>query len=1005
MPKVAADAIPNELLIYERERRHWTQEDVAERIEVFGAEGPKTVGRWERGIIKPSPYYLRQLAALYGRSVEELGYTRKDRIPFFSIPYLRNPFFTGREANLHKLHTLLALQKSKSALLPQALLGLGGVGKTQIAIEYAYRYMHEYHTVIWLRADSPEVLASDFAEIATLINLPIKREQDQSKVIRAVKDWFTQMSRWLLIFDNADHPERVSDFLPAPCYGHILLTTRSHATATYAQPIEISEMVAEEGSYFLLRRAKVIGLEASPMEASETDYNDSQIITDALGGLPLALDQAGAYIEETGCILSRYALLYKTYRDTFLRYRGNASREYPYSVATTWSLAFESIRHANPTAGELLNLFAFLAPDDIPEEIFTEGASALSPLLQPLASNPLTLDFALRELLRYSLVRRNAATKMFNVHRLVQAVLKDRLDENAQRLWAEYAVRVVNQIFPDVEATTWPVCQRFLPQAQACADLIEQWDLRFTEAARLLYRTGCYLRDRAQYAQAETLIKHALALREQLLGPEHPEIATTLDSLASIYFEQGKYLEAEPLYQQALTIREQSLGPEHPDVATSLSTVAHLRYFIHENTYDEAEQMFRRALAIREKALGKEHADVALTLQTLGHLYNYQGKYEQALVLYRQALEIRQRVLGIDHPDLVDLLFSMGRTYHRMSQHDQAEAFYQRSIALCETVAPDHPQRGLLLDNMGILSMDRGMYDKAEQYFKHSLAIHEKAFGMVHPHIAKCLNNFALLYSLLARYDQAEALASRALAIHEQTVGPEHADCTIVLNTLANIYLAQGKYMQTAPVLQRAFTILQNDRRPANPFLAHLYVKSAQLACCEGNYNEAEMLYQKGLTMLEDIFGTEHLDVAETLLKIAQLALIQRKYSQAESLCVRALTLLEKKLGPGHIDTALGFSTQALLFCKQGKYQEAEALCTRAGAIYVQALGSRHPNVAFCQSILAEVYQAQGNYNKAKSLYQRAFEIWENTVKAEHIDVITCKEKYHELLQSVEEEP
>lgn len=1000
MPRSAAEAVPNELLIYEREQRHWTQEEVAEKIAGLGAEGPKTVGRWERGVIKPSPYYLRQLAALYGRSIEELGYTKGDRIPFFGVPYMRNAFFTGREAILARLHTLFAVHKSSTARLPLALAGLGGVGKTQIALEYTYRFMREYHTIAWLRADSAEVLAADFAAIATLLNLPIQHEQDQRRIIKVVKDWLTQMSRWLLIFDNADHPERIYDFLPSPCYGHMLLTTRSHATATYAQPIEIREMTPDEGTYFLLRRAKVIELVTSATEIAKEDSHAAQDISQALDGLPLALEQAGAYIEETGCTLSRYATLYQTHRNSLLQYKGGTSREYPYSVATTWSLAFESIR-STPLANTLLHFFAFLAPDAIPEEIFTEGTAILGALFEPLALNPLTLDLAIKELLRYSLLRRNAAIGIFSMHRLVQAVLKDRLDEPTQRFWAEGVIKAVNHIFPDVQATTWSTCQRYLAQAQVCTDLIEQWEIRCKEAQRLLYQTGCYLRDRAQYAQAETLLKRAVAWQEELLGSKHPDVATTLDALASTHFEQGNYLQAEALHQQALTLREQALGPEHPDVAKSLNDLAHLRYFLHENTYHEAEQMFRRALAIREKALGKDHPDVALTLQTFGHLYNYQGQYEQALALYQRALEIRERALGADHPDLADLLTSIGRNYHRMGNVEQAENFYQRAIAIYEAVAPEHPQLGLLLDNTGIIFMSRGNYDQAEQYFTRSLTIHERALGTVHPHIAKCLTNFAQLYAILARYDQAEALATRALTIHEQTVGAEHTDCTIVLNILTNFYLAQGKYTQATAALQRAFAILQKDQRPANPYLAHLYVKAGQLATAERRYSEAEELYQKGLTALEAIFGVEHLDIAETQLKIAKHYIVEGKYNQAEPFCTQALALYEKKLSPGHIDMAQGLAIRALLTSKQGMYKEAESLCTRAGAIYTEALGAKHPSVAFCLSILAGAYQLQGDYIKAQSLYERAIEIWKQTVTPEHSDMVACQETYSVLLQTL----
>ena len=196
-----------------------------------------------------------------------------------------------------------------------------------------------------------------------------------------------------------------------------------------------------------------------------------------------------------------------------------------------------------PAAVELLRLCAFLHPDAIPEEIITEGAPDLGPVLQSIASDPFNLNEAIGALLSFSFVHRDPAAKTLSIHRLVQAVLKDGdgMDESTQRMWAERTVRAVNRTFPNVEFTTWPCCQRYLPHAQVCAAYIEQWNMAFPEAARLLNQAGTYLRERAQYKQAEPLLTQALTIQENIVGPKHPDVAITLNNLAGLYQDQGKY--------------------------------------------------------------------------------------------------------------------------------------------------------------------------------------------------------------------------------------------------------------------------------------------------------------------------------------------------------------------------------------------------------------------------------------------------------------------------------
>src|SRR2546423_4856747 len=234
-----------------------------------------------------------------------------------------------------------------------------------------------------------------------------------------------------------------------------------------ARKIELDTMEAQEGSEFLLRRAGIIAHDAALDSASMADRAAALDIVRAMDGLPLALDQAGAYIEETGESLSNYLSIYQKQRAELLKRRGGLVPDHP-SVATTWSLAFENVERANPAAIELMNLCAFLAPDAIPEELIMEGAPYLGPVLEPVAADRARLNAAIAELLKYSLVRRNVTTQTLTIHRLVQAVIKDELDEETQRQWAERAIRAVDQVFPFDEAAPWPRSQRYLAHALEC---------------------------------------------------------------------------------------------------------------------------------------------------------------------------------------------------------------------------------------------------------------------------------------------------------------------------------------------------------------------------------------------------------------------------------------------------------------------------------------------------------------------------------------------------------
>ncbi len=405
-----------------------------------------------------------------------------------------------------------------------------------------------------------------------------------------------------------------------------------------------------------------------------------------MDGLPLALDQAAAYIEEHRCHFADYLSLYQTRRGDLLKRRGVLSRrDYPKSVATTWSLSFEQVECTDAVAASVLRLCAFLHPDAIPEAMFLEGAAAVDPVLQDVAADPMRFDEAIGALRKYSLVRRNPETKMLTIHRLVQTVLKDGMQEDKQREWAD-----------------------------------EEWEMMFPEAARLLHRTGNYLYERGQFMEAEPLYRRAVSIREKALGPRHPDVARSLSDLALLYLGRGEYEQAEPLYQQALAIQEQALGPGHPDVAGILNDLAMLYYF--QGKYEQAEPFHQRARIIFECALGPTHHNVATSLNNLGKLYLAQGRYEQARTLMQRALAMREQVQGLDHPDVANSLHHLGDLAAAEGKYNEAEELYRRALTMREqSLGPNHPNVAETLHEWARLCHAQGRDEEAELLFRRAL--------------------------------------------------------------------------------------------------------------------------------------------------------------------------------------------------------------------------------------------------------------------------------------------
>lgn len=667
--------------------------------------------------------------------------------PVWNVPYSRNPFFVGRDVLLTRLSASLKAGQAAALLEPHAIRGMGGIGKTQIAVEYAYQHRQDYQAVLWTPADTRESLIAGYIALARLLGVPQKGEPDQDAVTNAVKTWLQTHDSWLLVLDNADELALLADFLPPIWGGHLLLTTRAGETGQWIQRLEVDPLLPEQAALLLLRRATLIAPDATLEQASSQDWELALRISKELEGWPLALDQAGAYIKETGTDLGKYLQMYQQHKDaSFIQARGRASR-YPMPVVATWLLSFCRVEEKSPTAANLLRFCAFLAPDVIPEEILREGLSLIRSIHPPL-------DPTVEILQSYSMMQRDSLGKTFSIHRLVQAVLQDKLQNSEKRRWAQYAVQAVNKVFPRVEYSTSLQWERLLPLALEVTRIVDRYQFADYAGIRLLSETAYYLQKRGYYAQAEPLFMQALRICEQQSGPEHLQMASLLFELANFYDRQRKYREAEPFYLRALSIQEQVLGTDHPSIANGLNSLALL--YKNQREYRQAEQILKRALSIRERKLGIDHPSTTASLRNLAVLYEKQGKYEEVESLYKQALAIYEQQREKIHPDIVTSLNNLIVFYRVQSRYGEAESLYKQALAIHkQQLGEMHPEVATDLHNLAINYRDQGKYMKAEPLFKQALLIREQTLGKTHPDTQNTRKWYVLLLKKIGRDDEA----------------------------------------------------------------------------------------------------------------------------------------------------------------------------------------------------------------------------------------------------------
>jgi len=711
--------------------------------------------------------------------------------PICNLPHLRNPNFTGRKDLLK--HLSKALTSGKHAALTQAIHGLGGVGKTQLAVEYAYVHASDYDLIWWVRAEEPATLAANYAGLAEPLSLPQKDAADQREIVAAVRLELGQRERWLLVFDNAGQPDSIRDYLPQGAGGHVIITSRSPAWGGVARSLPVQVWEPGESVEFLVKR---------------TDRDDeaaARALAEALGNFPLALEQAAAYTEETGATFGNYLKLFQT-RHRELWARAKPPEDYPDTVATTWSVAMDRVREESLEGADLLSLCAFLGPDDIPHGMLRDGVEHVPEPLAAAVRDDMKFNDALAALRRYSLVE--VADEGLSLHRLVQAVTRDRLSEDDSKMWAEAAVRVVNSAFPyDSDAVRyWPTCSRLLPHALAAAERAEELDVGADAAGRLFNQAGLYLQGRAQFAEAKTSFEHALAMNEAAHGPDHPTVATCVNNLGLVLHELGDLKGARAHFERALKIAEAAYGPNHPNVAACVNNLGGVLRSMGDLAGARAH--FERALKISEAAYGPDHPNVAACVNNLGGVLRDMGDLAGARSHIERALTIDEATYGPDHPTVAIRVNNLGNVLQDLGDLEGARAHYERALTIDEaTYGPDHPTVAIRVNNLGNVLQDLGDLEGARAHYERALKIDEAAYGPDHPDVATDVNNLGGVLRAMGDLKGARAHFERALAIWEAAYGRDHPTVATCVNNLGSVLRSMGDLEGARAHFERALAI------------------------------------------------------------------------------------------------------------------------------------------------------------------------------------------------------
>jgi tetratricopeptide (TPR) repeat protein len=741
------------------------------------------------------------------------------------VSFDQNPSFTGREFELQRIRQMLFTGRQTVKV---AITGLGGVGKTQLALELAYRIRAENKdcSVIWIPATSKESLEQAYLNAARLLGIP-GWEDEKADIKRLVQDYLSDDSagQWLLVIDNADDismwidqltpdSSRLMDCLPRSKYGSIIFTTRDKKAAiklagpanrNVVEVLELDEASAKQ----LLQKY-----------LSEDLLDDQQYmmaLLNKLANLPLAITQAAAYINANCIDLATYVSLLEDQEDVVIDLLSEdfedegRYRDLKNPVATTWLISFEQIRQRDPLAADYLSFMACVDAKDIPQS-----------LLPPGPSRKKEID-AMGTLQGYSFITKGSAGSSnptdlaaMNIHRLVHMATRNWLQtENILADWTRKAIVRLLDVIGDVSHDNRVAWRSYMPHASYVlgSNFASEDDENRLD---LLEMYGICLRSDGRYQEAEMSFKQVMERRKAKLGEDHPDTLISMTNLALTLSDQGQWEEAEKLELQVTESHKMKLGADHPSTLTSINNLA--SSLLNQGRWEEAERLCVQVMETSKAKLGVDHPDTLISIANLAMIYKNQGRWEEAEKLNVQVIESRKVKLGADHPSTLTSMNNLASIYGKQSRWEEAEKLYIQAMETSKAkLGADHPDTLIRINNLALMLLNQGRWDEAEELNIQVINISKAKLVEDHPITLTSIHNLAITYGNQGRWEEAEKLFLQVIESRETKLRPDHPDTLTSMSNLAFTWKSQGKHAEALELMVRSAQARQRVLGPEHP--------------------------------------------------------------------------------------------------------------------------------------------------------------------------------------------
>ncbi|KAL6407343.1 kinesin light chain [Ilyonectria robusta] len=752
------------------------------------------------------------------------------------VPLSHNDYFVGRGKEISQLLAKISPGRNTSNCQKAVLEGLGGIGKTQMALEAAFQFRQKYQdcSVFWVPTMDLATFENAYRNIGRKL-LVVGIDNDEADVKTLVKAALNHedVGSWLLVVDNADDSDllfghtNLADYLPSGPHGSILFTTRNHDVVmklgvSHMDVIAVGEMNQDESLALLKTHLK---------EDQLGDTESTTKLLEFLTHLPLAIRQASAYMARNRISTTEYLnLCQASDEDTidllsrcFEDLRPHEDRQNP--VATTWLISFQHIVRHHPLAGDYLRFMCFLVEKDIPLSLL------------PLSARRTETVEAIGTLKAYAFVTQREGQDAYDIHRLVRLSMLNWLKQKGEHTeWATKVMRRLENVFPYPEHDNKDEWMRYLPHALRVlgSGSVSPND---DGKRRLRHNVACSNYLLGNYKTAEQLFRLTFML---LLG-EPLEVndftLSTMASLAHVLFRQGDYGGAEQLYQQALALQATVFGKDDPVTLNIMEGIANV--LDHQGSYQEAGKLYQEILVLRTKALGTEHPETLIAMHNIANTRLNQGSYGESERLYRQTLALSMKVLGIEHHRTIDTMIGLASVLQKQGSYEEAEQLSQQTLVLqTKALGTEHPETLNAMQNLANSRFTQGSYGEAKRLYRQTLALRTKVLGAEHPHTLDTMRGISNILLLQGSYDEAQQGYRQILALQVKALGAENPNALITMSCLAEALYKQESFTKAEELYQQTLALQTKILGAEHPDTLHTVHRLGLVRRDQGNHKK-----------------------------------------------------------------------------------------------------------------------------------------------------------------------